>query len=102
LQHGGSGPDYKAQQEAIDNIQRLLKQLLTNQNTNANHEKTSDSNLQEKQNLNEYTHKDEQQHSKETSSIDAEVIKGIQEQISSLAHWVELKKVRMTHPYPLE
>ena len=79
-----------------------MKQLLTNQNTNANHEKTSDSNLQEKQNLNEYTHKDEQQHSKETSSIDAEVIKGIQEQISSLAHWVELKKVRMTHPYPLE
>jgi len=40
--------------------------------------------------------------SKESSSIDTEVIKGIQAQITSLAQRDELKKVGMIHPYPLE
>ena len=92
----------KAQQEAIDNIQCLLEQLLNNQNTNANHDKTFDSNLQEEKNLNENAYKDEQQHSKETSSGDAKVIKGIHDQITSLAQRNVLKKVRVAHPYPLE
>ena len=39
--------------------------------------------------------------SKESSSIDAEVIKGIQAQITSLAQRDELKKAGM-HLYPLE
>ena len=38
-------------------------------------------------------------HSKEGSSIDAEVIKGIQAQIASLAQRDELKKVGAVRPY---
>jgi len=37
-----------------------------------------------------------------SSSIVAEVIKGIQTQVASLAQRDELKKGRMTRPYPLE
>jgi len=40
--------------------------------------------------------------SKESSSNDAEVIKGIQAQIASLAQRDELKKIGIMHPYPLE
>ena len=40
----------RAQQKALDNIQHLLEQLPTNQNPNANHEGTSDSNHQEDEN----------------------------------------------------
>ena len=40
--------------------------------------------------------------SKEGSSVDADVIKGIQAQIASLVQRDELKKVGMTHSYPLE
>jgi len=40
--------------------------------------------------------------SKESSSIDVEVIKDIQAQIASLAQRNELKKVGMTRPYLLE
>ena len=40
--------------------------------------------------------------SKESSSIDAEVLKGIQAQIASLTQRDELKKTDMTRPYPLE
>ena len=41
-------------------------------------------------------------HSKEGSSIDAKVIKGIQVQIASMAQKDELKKVRAVRPYLLE
>ena len=46
----------------------------------------------------------ESKNAKEFSSpsIDAEVIKGIQAKIASLAQQDELKKVGMTRPYPLE
>ena len=39
---------------------------------------------------------------KESPSIDAEVIKGIQAQIASLTQWDKLKKVGLIHPYPQE
>jgi len=85
----------KAQQEALDNIQQMLAQLLTNRNNNdtgSNH--------------NEEEHNDDEQpkteKSKESSSIDAEVFKGIQAQIASLTQRDELKKVRAVCPYPLE
>jgi len=86
---------FKAQQEALDNIQQMLPQLLTNQNNNdtgSNH--------------NEEEHNDDEQpkteKSKERSSIDAEVLKGIQAQIASLSQRDELRKAGMSHPYPLE
>ena len=40
--------------------------------------------------------------SKESFSVDAKVIKGIQAQIASLAQRDELKKVQMMRPYPME
>ena len=40
--------------------------------------------------------------SKEGSSLDAEVLKGLQAQIASLAQRDELKKVGAVCPYPLE
>jgi len=65
--------------------------LLTNRNNNdtgSNH--------------NEEEHNDDEQpkteKSKESSSIDAEVLKGIQAQIASLAQRDELKKAGMTRP----
>ena len=86
---------FRAQQEALDNIQQMLAQLLTNWNTNdtgSNH--------------NDEEHNDDEhpkiEKSKESSTIDAEVIKGIQAQIVSLTQRDELKKVGMTRPYPLE
>jgi len=74
----GSRVEHRAQQDALDNIQHLFEQLLTNQNPNANHEGTSGSNHQEEEDPKEDTPKDEQPHPNETSSIDIEVIKGIQ------------------------
>jgi len=69
---------FKAQQETLDNIQQMLAPLLVNRNTNdigSNH--------------NEEGHNDDEcpktEKSKESSSIDAEVIKDIQSQIASLA-----------------
>ena len=60
----------KAQQEALDNIQQMLGQLLTNWNNNDT-----------RSNLNRAEHNDDEQpkteRSKESSSIDDEVIKGI-------------------------
>jgi len=74
----------KAQQETLDNIQQMLAQLPTNQNNNdtgSNH--------------NEEEHNDDEQpkteKSKESSSIDVEVLKGIQTHIASLAQRDELK-----------
>ena len=86
---------FRAQQEALDNIQQMLTQLLTNRNTNdtgSNH--------------NDEEHNDDErpktEKSKKCSSIDVEVIKGIQAKIASLSRRDELKKVGMTRPYPLE
>ena len=56
-------------------------------------------------NKNRYYNNDEHpktKKSKKSTSIDAEVIKGIQAQIASLTQRDELKKVGMTRPYPLE
>jgi len=50
-------------------------------------------------------HDDEQpktEKSKESSFMDAEALKGIQAQITSLIQWDELKKVGAVRPYPLE
>ena len=73
----------------------MLAQLLTNRNTNdtgCNH--------------NDEEHNDDEcpktEKSKESSSVDVEVIKGIQAQIASLAQRDELKKVGMTRSYLLE
>jgi len=85
----------KAQQEALNNIQQMLAQLLTKRNNNdieSNHnEEGHHSNEQPK------TEK-----SKESSSIDAKVLKGIQAQITLLAQRDELKKVGAVRRYPLE
>jgi len=73
----------------------MLAQLLTNRNnyntTGSNHEN---------ENINNEPPKTE--HSKEGSSIDVEVIKGIEAQIASLAQRDGLKKVRAVCAYPLE
>ena len=73
----------------------MLAQLLTNLNNN-----DAGSNHNEEEH-----HEDEQpkiEKSREGSSIDAEVLKGIQTQIASLTQRDELKKAGMTRPYPLE
>jgi len=73
----------------------MLAQLLTSRNNN-----------DIGSNYNEEEHNDDEQlktdKSKENSSIDVEVLKGIQAQIASLAQRDELKKADMTRPYPLE
>ena len=57
-------------------------------------------------NHNEEEYKDDEQPKakklKESSSIDVEVLKGIQAQIASLSQRDELKKASMTRHYPLE
>ena len=58
---------------------------------------TTSTNHYEEENLNDEPPKTEQ--SKEGTSIDAEVIKGIQTQIASLAQRDKLKKIRMTRLY---
>jgi len=85
----------RAQQEALDNIQHMLAQLLVNQNTND----TGSNHNEDEHNDDEHPKTDK---SKESFSIDIEVIKGIQAQIASLAQRDELKKVGMTRPYLLE
>jgi len=69
---------FKTQQEALDNIQQMLAQLLNNWNNN-----DIESNHDEEEHLNNEQPKTEK--SKEGSSLDAEVLKGIQAQIASLA-----------------
>ena len=73
----------------------MLAQLLTNRNNNdtgSNH--------------NEEEHNDDEQpkteKSKDSSSVNVEVLKGIQAQIAFLAQRDELKKVGAVRPYPLE
>jgi len=85
----------KTYQEALDNIQQMLAQLLANRNNN-----------NAGSNDNEEEHNDDEQpkteKSKESSSIDVEVLKGIQAQIASLTQRDELKKASITRPYPFE
>jgi len=85
----------RAQQEALDNIQQMLVQLLVNWNIN-----NTGSNHDEEEHNNDERPKTEK--SKEIFSIDAMVIKGIQAQIASLSQRDELKKVGMTRPHSLE
>jgi len=73
----------------------MLAQLLTNWNTN-----DTGSNHSEEEHNDDERPKTEK--SKESFSIDAEVIKSIQAQIASLPQRDELEKVRMTYSYPLE
>jgi len=72
----------------------VFTQLLTNQNN----DNTTGNNRDEEEN-NEHPKTEK---SKESSLINAEIIKGIQAQIASLTLRDELKKVEMTRPYPLE
>ena len=68
----------RAHQEALDNIKQMLAKLLANRNNNDT-----------ESNHNGYEHNDDKrpktEKSKESSSIDAEVIKGMQAQITSLS-----------------
>ena len=73
----------------------MLAQFLVNRNT-----KDTGSNRDEEENNNDEHPKTE--NSKKIFSIDADVIKGIQTQIASLAQRDELKKVGMSRPYPHE
>ena len=84
----------KTQQEALDNIQQMLAQLFSNRNNN-----DAGSNHDEEEHLSNDQPKTEK--SKE-GSLDAEVLKGLQAQIASLAQRDELKKVGTVRPYPLE
>jgi len=86
----------KVQQETLNNIQRMLTQLLTNRNN----DDTTSSNHNEEENNNNESPKIEK--SKESSSIDAKIIKGIQAPVASLAQRDELKKTRAVCPYPLK
>jgi len=70
----------------------MLNQLLTNRNNNdigINHEEEE---------YNDNTEPPKTEKSKEGSSLDVDVLKGIQAQIASLTQRDELKKVRMTRP----
>ena len=89
------GQTSKALQVALKNFQQILAQFLNNQNNNE-----TSSNPDEEENLNNEYPKTE--NSKRSSSIDANVIKGIQAQIASLSQRDELKKVRMMRPHQLE
>ena len=73
----------------------MLAQLLNNQNNN-----DTGSNHDEEEHLSNEQPRTEK--SKEGSSLDAEVLKGIQAQIAFLAQKDELNKVGAVHPYPLE
>ena len=73
---GAQEQTFRAHQEALDNIQQMLAQLLVNRNTN----NTGNNHNEEEHNDDEYSKTEK---SKESSSIDAEVIKSIQAQIAS-------------------
>jgi len=68
----------KTQQEALDNIQQMLALLLSNRDDN-----DARSNHDEEEHFSNEQPKTEK--SKEGSSLDAEVLKGLQAQIASLA-----------------
>ena len=67
---------------------------------NRNNDETTSSNHDEEEDPDTEPPKTEK--SKGSSAIDVNVLKGIQAQIASMAQRDELKKVGMTHPYPLE
>jgi len=73
----------------------MLAQLLVNRST-----KDTGSNHDDEEHNNDEYPKTEK--SKESSSINAEIIKDIQAQITSLVERDELKKVGMARPYLLE
>jgi len=73
----------------------MLAQLLTNRNNN-----DTGSNHNEEEHHNDEQPKTER--SKESFSMDAEVLSGIQAQIASLTQREKLKKVGAVRPYPLE
>jgi len=75
----------------------MLAQLLTNRDNND----TTGNHHDEEETPNNEPPKTKKK-SKESSSVDVEVIKGIQARITSLSQWDELKKVGMTRPNPLE
>ena len=77
----------------MDNIKQMLIQFLADRNNENTTGKV-------KGNLNNESLTFEP--SKGDSSVDADMIKGIQDQIAFLAQRDELKKVGMTSPYPLE
>ena len=85
----------KVQQEALDNIQQILAQLLINRNNND----TGGNHNEEGHHSNEQPKTEK---SKESSSMDAEVLKGIQAHIASLTQRDELKKVGAVRPYPFK
>jgi len=74
----------------------MLAQFLNNRNN----DNTTNSNHDWEKNLNNEPPKTEKQ--KESSTINVDVIKGIQAQIACLTQRDELKKGGMTRPYPLE
>jgi len=84
----------RAQQEALENMQQMLIQFLFNRNTND----TGSNRDEEEHNNDEHPKTDKSME----SSIDAEVIKGIQAYIAPLIQRDELKMVGMTRSYPLE
>ena len=73
----------------------MLAQLLTNRNNNDTGNNHNDEEYNDDEQL-------KTEKSKESSSVDAEVLKGIQAQIASLAQRDELKRAGMIRPYPLE
>jgi len=81
----------KTQQEALENIQHMLIQLMTDRN----YEENFDNKEWEEENR---TPENKNAKESSSSSIDAEVTKRIQTQIASLAQRDELKKVGMTRP----
>ena len=87
---------FKAHQAALDNIPHMLVQILNNWNN----DDTAGSNHDEKEHPNTGPPKTEKL--KESSIVDADVIKGIQAQITSLTQRDELKKIGMMRPCPLE
>ena len=82
---------FKTQQEALDNIQQMLAQLLSNRNDN-----DARSNHDDEEHFSNEQPKTEK--SKEGSSLDTEVLKGLQAQIASLSQRDELKKVGAIRP----
>jgi len=85
----------RTQQEALDNIQQMLARLLSNRNDD-----DTENNHDEEEHFSNAPPKTEK--TKEGSSLDTEVLKGLQAQITSLAQRDELKKVGAVRPYPPE
>jgi hypothetical protein len=104
----------KAQQETLDNIQRLLEQLMKEklvekpsgsgggQNNESSHNSGGGDGHHEEEHIHIEFNEDEAPPEEENSLVNSDVIKGIQAQIASLTHREGLKKSGMTRPYPVE